>query len=239
MAAARFSSDVLSEAIQKCRREKVAKKIRKRKENGWEEVHREMKTVAQNIEESCDFSEALQKLPPELREKILKEYIAIKIKEKNEMGWMDVHEEIENLPYCEIQGQLTKVFVCRKCNTCKLTALCVACYENETCLKCKTCKSTEFCLGCFENKTQYHSLVGREEVGDLERKGFARVWGAPKRISESPQEIKEREEIIRLIRLKRSVDKLSEEYLEQKAEKKKGKRGGRCSQRNEQNMFPA
>jgi len=39
--------------------------------------------------ESCGLSEAIQNLPPELREMLLKEYIAIKIKEKNEMGWAD------------------------------------------------------------------------------------------------------------------------------------------------------
>ena len=153
---------------------------------------------------SCELSKAIQNLPPDLREKILKEYIEIKIKEKKEMGWMDIHEEIENLPYCEIQGQLTKVFLCIKCNNCDVAGKCVACHENE-----KKC----------------HTLVDREEVWELEEKGFARIWGAPKLISESPQEIKEREEDIRTITLQRSVDKLCKEYLEMKAEKKKGKRG--------------
>jgi len=36
--------------------------------------------------ESCELSEAIQNLPPELREMILKEYIAIKIKEKRKRG---------------------------------------------------------------------------------------------------------------------------------------------------------
>jgi len=35
---------------------------------------------------SCGLSEAIKSLPPELREMILKEYIAIKIKEKKEIG---------------------------------------------------------------------------------------------------------------------------------------------------------
>jgi len=179
-----------------------------------------MKTVAQNIEL---FSEAIQNLPPELREKILKEYVAIKIKEKKEMGWCDVHEELKNLPYCKKQGQITKVFLCLKCNNCKLTGLCVACYENETCLKCKICKAKGMCLGCFENK-KYHTLVGREEAYQLERKGFARIWGALKRISESKQEIKKREEVLWLLRISRSIARLSNEYSEQKAEKKIRKR---------------
>jgi len=215
----RFSSDVLSEAIKKRHREKVAKKIRKRKENGWEEVHREMK--------SCELSEAIQNLPPELRERILKEYIAAKINEKNEMGWKDVHEDIKSLPYCEIQGQITKVFLCIQCN-CKLSGLCVACYENETCPKCKPCRTKEFCLGCFQNKTKYHTLVSCEEACEQEeKKGFIRIWGAPKLISESKQEIKEREKGIKLIRMVSSVDKLCEEYLEQNPEKRR-KRAVRC-----------
>ena len=53
---------------------------------------------------ACGLSEAIQSLPPELREMILKEYIAIKIKEKKEMGWDKVHENIFKLPFCKIQA---------------------------------------------------------------------------------------------------------------------------------------
>jgi len=215
-----FSTDVLTKAIQKYLREKVSKKIRKRKENGWEEVHTEMK--------SCGLSENIRNLPTELREKILKHLIEIKVNEKKNMGWNDVHEDIKNLPYCEIQGQLTKVFICNKCNTCKVPGLCVACYENETCQECKPHKSKEFCLGCYKNKTKYHKLVSREEAWDQEEKGFARVWGTTKKISESPKEIKEWEENIKILRLQSFIDKLCKEYLEQKAEKQRKKREGSC-----------
>ena len=51
----------------------------------------------ERLEESWGLSEAIQNLPPELREMILKEYIAIKIKEKKEMGWDKVHEHISKL----------------------------------------------------------------------------------------------------------------------------------------------
>jgi len=206
-----FSPVVLSEAIQKYLREKVSKKIRKRKENGWEEVHAEM--------ESCELSENIRNLPPELREKILKHLIEIKVNEKKNMGWENVHEDIKNLPYCEIQGQVTKVFLCNKCKNCDADGLCVACYENEICQECKTHKSKEFCMGCYKNKTIYHKLVSDEEAWEQEEKGFARMWGTTKQISESPQEIKEREEAIKLIRMVSSVDKLCEEYLQQNPEK--------------------
>jgi len=214
-----FSSGALSEAIEKYMREKVSKKIRKRKENGWEEVHEEMK--------SCELSENIRNLPPELREKILKHLIEIKVNEKKKMGWEDVHEYIKSLPYCEIQGQLTKVFVCTKCNTCNVLGLCVACYENETCQECKPHKSKEFCMGCYENKTKYHRVLSGEKAREQQEKGFARAWETKKRISESPKEIKEREENINTIRSQTFIDKLSEEYLEQKAEKTKEKMEGK------------
>ena len=41
--------------------------------------------LMQGQKESCELSEAIQNLPPELREMILKECIAIKIKEKKEI----------------------------------------------------------------------------------------------------------------------------------------------------------
>jgi len=124
------------------------------------------------------------------------------------MGWNDVHEDIKSLPYCEKQGQITKVFVCIKCNTCKVEGLGVACHENK-------------------NEKKYHKLLDREEAWELEEKGFIRIWAAPKRISESKQEIKEREEGIKLIRMVSCVDKLCEEYLEQNPEKRR-KKAVRC-----------
>jgi len=124
MASASFSSDALSEAIQKYLREKVAKKIRKRKESGWEEVHREMK--------SCELANAIQSLPPELREIILKECIAAKIKEKNKMGWDKLHEKISQLPLCELKEQIvTKISFIPEHWDCDLNFCCLSCYEKK------------------------------------------------------------------------------------------------------------
>jgi len=47
------------------------------------------------------LSEAIQNLPPELREMILKEYIAIKMKEKKDLGWDKVHEHSSKLPFSQ------------------------------------------------------------------------------------------------------------------------------------------
>jgi len=79
---------------------------------------------------SYRLSEAIQNLPPEFREMILKEYIAIKIKEKEEMGWDEVHDEIEESPICEKRSRIVKVMFCRKCNTCGLDGQCYECYKN-------------------------------------------------------------------------------------------------------------
>jgi len=50
---------------------------------------------------ACGLSQAIQSLPPELRERILKEFIAVKTNEKNRMGWGMVHDSLLNLPFCK------------------------------------------------------------------------------------------------------------------------------------------
>jgi len=79
---------------------------------------------------SCGLSEAIQNLPPELREMILKEYIAIKIKEKKKMGWAEVHDDFKEAPICEKRSRVVKVMFCSKCNSCGLKGLCYECYKN-------------------------------------------------------------------------------------------------------------
>jgi len=50
--------------------------------------------------ENCQLSEAIQNLTPQLREIIYKEYVAIKMRERKAMGWDEVHDEIEEAPFC-------------------------------------------------------------------------------------------------------------------------------------------
>ena len=71
-----------------------------------------MHSVYYAIMAACGLSMAIQRLPPELREMILKEYITIKIKEKNEMGWGKVHENILKLPFCEFKQQIVPMVIC-------------------------------------------------------------------------------------------------------------------------------
>jgi len=80
--------------------------------------------------ESRGLSEAIQNLHPELREMNLKEYIAIKRRQRKEMGWDEVHDEIEDAPICEKRSRIVNVMFCRKCNSCGLNRLCYECYKN-------------------------------------------------------------------------------------------------------------
>ena len=74
------------------------------------------------------LSEAIQNLPPELREMILKEYITIKIKEKKEMGWGKVHENILKLPFCELKQQIAPI-ICFEYPNCPFEGKCYHCLD--------------------------------------------------------------------------------------------------------------
>ena len=56
-----------------------------------------------------DISEAIQNLPLEIREKIYKKYVAIKLRERKEMGWNEVNADIDKAPFCEERSRITKV----------------------------------------------------------------------------------------------------------------------------------
>ena len=58
---------------------------------------------------NCQLSEAIQNLPPELREVIYKEYITIKMKQQADLGWDEVHEALGNTPFCEELARIAKV----------------------------------------------------------------------------------------------------------------------------------
>ena len=81
--------------------------------------------------ESCRLSEAIQNLPPEPREMILKEYVAIKIKENKEMGWGKVHEHISKLHFCEFKQQIAPMIICFDYMVCPFEGHCFPCFERE------------------------------------------------------------------------------------------------------------
>ena len=78
---------------------------------------------------NCQLSEAIQNLPPRLLEKNYKEYLAIKMRERKEMGWNEVHDEIKEAPFWKIDQEL-KVTFCRNCTLCSINGLCYKCYKN-------------------------------------------------------------------------------------------------------------
>ena len=48
-----------------------------------------------------------------------------------ERFWNNIFEkELIEGPFCEKQGRFSKIFICRKCNDCGLTGLCVLCFKN-------------------------------------------------------------------------------------------------------------
>ena len=80
---------------------------------------------------NCQLSEAIQRLPPELREMILKEYIVIKIKGKNEMGWDKVHKNILKLPFCQYREQIVPMIICYEYSNCHYDECCYTCLKKE------------------------------------------------------------------------------------------------------------
>ena len=67
---------------------------------------------------------AIQSLPLELREKICKELISAKLKERSEMGWDAVHEEVEKIDTerkcleCGIRRLVRTLLICSECVRC-------------------------------------------------------------------------------------------------------------------------
>ena len=76
------------------------------------------------------ISEAIQNLPLEIREKMYKEFVAIKLRERKEMGWNEVHNDIEEAPFCEKRSRITKVMLCGYCSFCSKDGRFYECYKH-------------------------------------------------------------------------------------------------------------
>ena len=61
------------------------------------------------------FDEAIQRLPPELREKIYKDYVAMKQRERAALGWNKVHEALLKKPFSELLEQIVPDRSCMRC----------------------------------------------------------------------------------------------------------------------------
>ena len=75
------------------------------------------------------FEEAIQSLPPELREIICKEYVAMKQRERAALGWKKVHEAILKKPFCIYRQQLIPAIVCIECMSHRFGGCCNLCAE--------------------------------------------------------------------------------------------------------------
>ena len=61
---------------------------------------------------------------------IFKEYISIKMKQREALGWEGVHFELLEAPPCEERASIVKVMLCRKCSQCDRNGLCLVCSKD-------------------------------------------------------------------------------------------------------------
>jgi len=80
---------------------------------------------------NCQVIEAIQNLPPELREIIYKHYLAIKLRERAALGWDLVHDELSIQPFCLERQRLVHILVCIAYMHCCQGRCCYPCYKQE------------------------------------------------------------------------------------------------------------
>ena len=68
---------------------------------------------------NCQITEAIQSLPPELREIIYKHFLTIKLRERAALGWDLVHDELLIQPFCPERQRLVHTYY----SVCSLYAL--------------------------------------------------------------------------------------------------------------------
>ena len=78
---------------------------------------------------NCQVTEAIQSLPPELREIIHKHYLAIKLRERVAFGLKEVHNELLKQPFCHNRQQLVRIIICLDYIDCRWEGLCYPCFE--------------------------------------------------------------------------------------------------------------
>jgi len=74
------------------------------------------------------IDEAIQSLPPELREIIYKEYVAIKLRERAALGWNKVHEAILKKPFSDFMQQIVPDMLCMECMYGRFGGNCYPCW---------------------------------------------------------------------------------------------------------------
>ena len=82
-----------------------------------------------NDASNCQVTEAIQSLPPELRDIIYKHYLAIKLRERAALGWDLLHDELSMQPFCHNRQQSVRIIMCLEYNSCHWEGLCYPCFE--------------------------------------------------------------------------------------------------------------
>ena len=78
---------------------------------------------------NCQVTEAIQSLPPELREIIYKHYLDIKLRERVAFCLKEVQNELLKQPFCYNRQQLVRIIMCLDYFDCRWEGLCYPCYE--------------------------------------------------------------------------------------------------------------
>ena len=79
----------------------------------------------------ADTLELIKALPLELREKILNEYIKIKLWQRKMLGWEEVYKEFETIPFCERRERFVKTLFCFEHLYCGVSGICAPCSRKE------------------------------------------------------------------------------------------------------------
>ena len=69
----------------------------------------------------------------EVQAEINKGYVKMKLKQREALGWYEVHEAIDEAPYCYLNEQIVNILVCG-CGrySCPRNNLCNLCHRNGT-----------------------------------------------------------------------------------------------------------
>jgi len=107
---------------------------------------------------NCQLTDAIQNLPPELREKILEAYIATKRRQREALDWDKVHEHISKLPFCQFMQRIVPTIICLEYANCRFEGFCFPCYESGTLHKVSLSPPMES-IPLIENKIEYNNFL--------------------------------------------------------------------------------
>ena len=84
-----------------------------------------------NLSTQLSVIDAIQNLPPELREIIYKHFLTIKLRERAALGWDLVHDELLIQPFCPERQRFVHIIMCIAYWHCCCGECCFPCYKQE------------------------------------------------------------------------------------------------------------